>query len=80
MNLTNLSDQVVTLNRGPDLGWIMDPDMVPRYLGYISAGLRRYNEWQNLAFEATTEKEKELPSEYDGSLVDHPPYPTPTKI
>ena len=29
LHLTNLSNQVVTLNRGPALGWIMAADMVP---------------------------------------------------
>ena len=58
----------------------MTADMVPRYPGYVSVGSRRYNEWETLAFEATTEKEKELSSEYDRSLVDHPPYHTPTNI
>ena len=48
--LTNLSDKVVTLDRGPTLGWIMAADMVPRYPRYVSVGSRRYNEWQTLAF------------------------------
>ena len=58
----------------------MAADMVPRYPGYVSVTSRRYNEWQTLVFEATTEQEKELPPEYYGPLVDHPPYPTPKKI
>ena len=33
-----------------------------------------------MSFEGTTEKEEEPPPEYDVLLVDHPPYPTPTKI
>ena len=71
LHLTNLSDKEVTLDHGPALGWIMAADMVPRYPGYVSVGSRRYNEWETLAFEAT--KEKELPPEYEGPLVDHPP-------
>ena len=73
-------DKVVTLDRGPTLGWIMAADMVPRYPGYVSVGSRRYNEWQTLAFEDTTEREEEVPSAYAGPLVDHPTYPTPTKV
>ena len=55
--MTNLIDAEVTLDRGPALGWIMSADMVPQYPVYASVGSRRYNEWQTLAFEATTEKE-----------------------
>ena len=76
LQLTNLSDKVVTIDRGTTLGWIMDADMVPRYPGYISVGSRRYNEWKTLAFEATTEKEEEVPPAYAGPLVDHLPFPT----
>ena len=79
-HLTNLSDTVVTLDCGPALGWIMAADMVPQYPGYVSVGSRRYNEWQTLAFKATTEKEEELPPEYAGPLVYHLPYHTPEKI
>ena len=58
----------------------MSADMVPRTPGYVSVGSRRYNEWQTLAFEATTDRKEEPPEEYTGPLVDHPQYPTPTKI
>ena len=80
LHLTNHSDKEVTLDRGTALGWIMAADMVPRYPSYVSVGSRRYNEWKTLVFEATTEKDEELPPEYAGPLVDHPPYPKPTKI
>ena len=57
LHLTNFSDKVVTLDHRPALGWIMATDIVPRYPGYVSVGSRRLNEWQTLAFEATTESE-----------------------
>ena len=60
LNLTNLTDKDVTLDRGPVLGWSMAADMVPRYPIYVFVGSRRYNEWKTLAFEATTVKEGEL--------------------
>ena len=80
LQLANLSDKVVTLDRGPTLGWIMADDMVLRYPGYVSVGSRRYNEWHTLAFKATTEREEEVPPAYAGPLVDHPTYPTPKKF
>uniref|UniRef100_A0AAV1VN16 Uncharacterized protein n=1 Tax=Peronospora matthiolae TaxID=2874970 RepID=A0AAV1VN16_9STRA len=54
--------------------------MVYRYPGYVSFGSRRYNECQTLAFEATTEREEEVPTAYAVPLVDHPTYPTPKKV
>ena len=79
LNLTNLTDKDVTLDRGPVLGWSMAADMVPRYPIYVFVGSRRSNEWKTLAFEATTEKERRLPQEYVGPLVNHSPCPTPKK-
>ena len=58
----------------------MATDMMPRYPGYISVGSRRYNEWQTLAFGATTEKEEERPPEYAGPLFKRPSYPTLKKV
>ena len=58
----------------------MADDMVPRSPGYFSAGSRRYNEWQTLAFEATTDQAEEVAEEYTGPLVGRPSYPIPTKI
>ena len=76
LQLTNLSDKVLTINRGPTLRWIMATDMVPRYPGYVSVGSRRYNEWQTLVFKATTKEKEEVPPAYAGPLVDHLPFPT----
>ena len=59
----------------------MAADMVPRYPPrLVSGGSRRYNEWQTLVFEATTEREEEVPPAYAGPLVDHPTYPTLKKV
>ena len=54
--------------------------MVPRYPGYVSVVSRRYNELHTLAFEATTERAKEVPPAYAGPLVENPTYPTPKKV
>ena len=58
----------------------MVADMIHRSPGYVSVGSRRYNKWQTIAFEATTDREEEPPEEYTGPLVDHPSYPIPKKI
>ena len=80
LQLTNLGDKEVILGHGSPLGWCTAADKIIRYEGYFSVGSQKYQEWQTLAFEATTEKQEESPHAYDGPLVDHPPYSTPTKI
>ena len=54
--------------------------MIPQFPGYVSVGSRRYNEWQTLAFEATVEREAEEIETYEGRLIDHPGYTSPTQI
>ena len=58
----------------------MVADTIPRSQGYVSVESRRYNEWQNLAFEATTNREDVSPETHEGPLVDQRSYPTPRKI
>ncbi|KAG3073073.1 hypothetical protein PI125_g22338 [Phytophthora idaei] len=59
-------------------------DSVPRSPGSVSVGSRRYREWQNLVYEATTEFRSEnmdeQPEEPTGPLVERPVCPTPRKI
>ena len=47
--------------------------MVSRSPGYASVGSRRYNAWQTLAYEATTDQTEEGPEEYISSFVEHSP-------
>ena len=58
----------------------MVADTIPGSQGYVSVKSRCYNEWQTLAFEATTDREEVSPAMYDGPLVDQRSYPTPRKI
>ena len=58
----------------------MVADLIPRSQGYVSVGSRPYNEWQTLAFEATTDREEVSPEAYEGPLVDQISYPTQRKI
>ena len=80
IQLTNIVDRKVIVHPGSPLGWWMAADMIPRSPGYVSVGSRRYNEWQTLAYEATTDREEEQPVEVTGPLVDHPPYDIPVRI
>ncbi|POM81330.1 Hypothetical protein PHPALM_714 [Phytophthora palmivora] len=82
LRITNLSDKPLMLFDDTWLGIWLNGDHVPRQPGFISVGSRRYNERQNLAYEASTDKpEKEehvdLPTR---PMVERPTYDPPTKI
>ena len=68
--LTNRSDQEVIIQRVIPFGQWMQADMIPRTPGYVSVGSRRYQEWQTLEFEQTTEEEENVFPEGDGPLVE----------
>ena len=58
-------------------------DRIPQAQGFVSVGSRRYAEWQNLAYQATTDEEDPEPSreeEYQGPMVEKPQYKTPEKV
>ncbi|POM58039.1 LOW QUALITY PROTEIN: Reverse transcriptase [Phytophthora palmivora] len=60
LRVTNLSDKPLTLFDDTWLGIWLNGDHVPHQPGSVLFGTRRYNEWQNLAYEASTDKpEKE---------------------
>ncbi|OWZ13768.1 hypothetical protein PHMEG_00012849 [Phytophthora megakarya] len=55
---------------------------IPRMLGFVSIGSRRYAEWQTLALQATTEQQavNEVVRTATEPMVDRPQYEPPTKI
>ncbi|GMF44826.1 unnamed protein product [Phytophthora fragariaefolia] len=56
-------------------------DTIPRLGEYITVGLHRYAEWQNLAFQATTDLPNGGPDEKStGSMVERSQYATPKRI
>ncbi|GMF56553.1 unnamed protein product [Phytophthora fragariaefolia] len=57
-------------------------DRVPRLPGYVSVGSRRYAEWRNLAYQATTDENGVTPKqeEVQGPAVERPLYQTPPSI
>ena len=77
---TNLCGRDVILRWGTPLGFWMVADMIPRSQGFVSVESRRYNEWQALAFEATTDLKEFSPDAYEEPLVDQRSYPTPRMI
>ncbi|GMF41618.1 unnamed protein product [Phytophthora fragariaefolia] len=82
LKITNISDQKLALQADTRIGMWLGGGRVPRTPGFVLVGSRRYAEWQNVAFQATTDQvsEEELHAEPDEPLVDRPLYETPLKI
>ena len=79
LKVTNVSTQMLRLHEDTRIGMLLAKDQIPRTLGYVTAGSRRYAEWWNLAYEATTDQDDrqvDLMMEDEGQLVDEPQYET----
>ncbi|POM76003.1 LOW QUALITY PROTEIN: Hypothetical protein PHPALM_6807 [Phytophthora palmivora] len=83
LQITNISDKTITLQEDVRVGIWLAGDHIPRMPGFVSVGSRRYMEWQNLALEATVEREfeqAEFLMESAEPIVDRPYYPSPRAI
>ncbi|POM77111.1 Hypothetical protein PHPALM_5556 [Phytophthora palmivora] len=82
LRIANLSDQPLTLFDDTWIGIWLSRDHIPRQAGFVSIGSRRYNEWQSLAFEATTDRQEDagLDGVTLGPMVERPRYDRPTQI
>uniref|UniRef100_H3H7B3 Reverse transcriptase n=1 Tax=Phytophthora ramorum TaxID=164328 RepID=H3H7B3_PHYRM len=82
LKITNISDQKLVLQDDTHVGMWLEGGRVLRTPGFVLPGSRRYAEWQNLAFQSTTDRveveEPELAPA--GPMVDRPQYDTPRKI
>ncbi|GMF64069.1 unnamed protein product [Phytophthora fragariaefolia] len=77
-----MSDHKLVLQRDTKIAMWLTGDRVPRLPGYVSVESRRYAEWQNLDYPATTDEDDMTPKqeEIQGPAVERPLYPTPTSI
>ncbi|GMF49079.1 unnamed protein product [Phytophthora fragariaefolia] len=82
LRLTNVSERKLSLHGDTKIAMWLTGDRVPRLPGYVSVGSRRYAEWQNLAYQATTDEYGVTPKqgEVQGPAVERPLYQTPTSI
>ncbi|EGZ16784.1 hypothetical protein PHYSODRAFT_330843 [Phytophthora sojae] len=83
LQVTNISDKDLVLHRNERIAMWLAGDRIPRIPGYVSIGSRRYMEWQNLAFQATTDDRptnQEAPTGPPVPAVERPNYPTPRAI
>ncbi|POM70014.1 LOW QUALITY PROTEIN: Hypothetical protein PHPALM_13631 [Phytophthora palmivora] len=82
LQVTNISDRALTLHEGSKVAMWLSGDRIPRIPGYVSVGSRRYAEWQNLAYQATTDEtsEADINEQITEPAVERPEYVTPTVI
>ncbi|GMF16978.1 unnamed protein product [Phytophthora fragariaefolia] len=82
LRLTNVSERKLILHGDTKITMWLAGDRVPRLPGYVSVGSRRYAEWQNLAYQATTDENSVTPKqeEVQRTAVERPLYQTPTAI
>ncbi|POM80503.1 Hypothetical protein PHPALM_1656 [Phytophthora palmivora] len=82
LQVTNGSDRALTLHEGSRVAMWLSGDQIPRIPGYVSIGSRRYAEWQNLAYQATTDEISEVDTDEQiiEPAVERPEYVTPTAI
>ncbi|POM79343.1 Hypothetical protein PHPALM_3014, partial [Phytophthora palmivora] len=82
LQVTNVSDRALTLHEGSRVAMWLSGDRVPRIPGYVSVGSRGYAEWQNLAYQATTDEisEVNINEQITEPAVERPEYVTPTAI
>ena len=59
LRVSNVSDNLI-LHDVTKLGIWLAKDRVSRAQGFVSVGSRTYSEWQNLAYEATTDEENPI--------------------
>ncbi|GMF45031.1 unnamed protein product [Phytophthora fragariaefolia] len=82
LRLTNVSERKLILHGDTKIAMWLTGDRVPRLPGYGSVWSRSYAEWQNLAYQATTDENDVTPKkgEVQGPAVERPLYQTPTSI
>lgn len=56
LQVTNIDDRKIVLSPHTTLGMWMKDEITPRSQGYVLYGSCRYEEWQSLAYESTTEE------------------------
>ncbi|POM81104.1 LOW QUALITY PROTEIN: Hypothetical protein PHPALM_971 [Phytophthora palmivora] len=82
LQVTDISDRALTLHERSRVAMWLRGDRIPQIPGYVSVGSRRYAEWQNLAYQATTDEisEEDINEQVAEPAVERPEYVTPTAI
>ncbi|OWY92846.1 hypothetical protein PHMEG_00037977, partial [Phytophthora megakarya] len=57
LRVTNIGEKSTVLDAHTTIGWWTPIDAVPRAFGFVQPASRKYDEWQNLAYGATSDIE-----------------------
>ncbi|KAE9036324.1 hypothetical protein PR002_g7149 [Phytophthora rubi] len=84
LTITIIGEKKLILQGDKRIGMWLAGDRVSRLQGFVTAGSRRYFEWQNLALQATTDtkvsERYRHPEQPDMPAVERSTYPTPRAI
>ncbi|KAJ8546781.1 hypothetical protein ON010_g11455 [Phytophthora cinnamomi] len=82
LQIVNVGDRKLVLQRDTSIAMRLTGDRIPHIPGYFSIGSRRYAEWQNLTYQATTDAGAATPGleVVHRPAVDCPLYKLPTAI
>ncbi|OWZ00571.1 Eukaryotic/viral aspartic protease [Phytophthora megakarya] len=78
---SNIGEKSTVLDAHTTIGWWTPIDAVPRAFGFVQPGSRKYDEWQNLAYGATSDVNDEaIFQETSGSMTERRFYSDPQAI
>ncbi|KAE9012706.1 hypothetical protein PR001_g15594 [Phytophthora rubi] len=81
LTITNIGEKKLILQGDERIAMWLARERVPRLQGFVTAGSRRYLQWQNLALQATTDakvsEKYRRPEQPDLPALERPIYPTP---
>ncbi|OWY90578.1 Eukaryotic/viral aspartic protease, partial [Phytophthora megakarya] len=81
LRVTNITEKSVVLDAHTIVGWWTPVDSIPRAFGFVRPGSRKYDEWQNLAYEITSDvSDKEIFQESREPMTERRVYARPQKV
>ncbi|OWY94031.1 hypothetical protein PHMEG_00036360 [Phytophthora megakarya] len=81
LRVRNIGEKSTVLDAHTTIGWWTPIDAVPRAFGFVQPGSRKYDEWQNLAYGATSDVNDEVIfQETSGSMTERRKYADPQAI
>ena len=80
LQMTKIGDREIILPTHAILGVWTEGDMIPQTQEFVLERSGKYKVWQNMVYEATTDRMKELLEDRIGPLADRPSYVIPKRF
>ncbi|OWY93101.1 hypothetical protein PHMEG_00037626, partial [Phytophthora megakarya] len=81
LRVTNITEKSVVLDAHTTVGRWTPVDSIPRAFGFVRPGSRKYDEWQNLAYETTSDvSDKEIFQESREPMTERRVYARPQMV